>query len=404
MPLYKYKAKDKQGFSKDGLTEAESPQALTVSLKKLGYTVMAVKEQTGVDVSISEFIDKIKGISRQDVILFIRQLSVMLGAGISLINSLDSIREHIQNRKLKEILSEVKEDIKGGQSFSNSLKKHPKVFPDLFVNMVVAGEASGKLAEVLVMVAQLGIQEIELRTKVKAAFTYPIILVVVSVGIVTAMLVGVLPKFVGIFESTGVKLPMSTVILLGISDFLRRFKYLILVVGIAGGWGVKQCLKTEKGKYKFDRAFLRLPVLGSLLLKATVCRFTRNLSLLTKTGVPILHALEVSASTVDNSEIRKGLNDVQGSLTSGEGLAQSLRVSGIFPSMVVQMISAGESTGELDKMLNEIANFYDLEVSQATKNLTAILEPLLLVVMGGIVGFIALSVLLPMFNMVKAFR
>ena len=303
-----------------------------------------------------------------------------------------------------DLILSVKEDVEGGASFNQALAKHPLVFSDLFVNMVKVGESAGILDEILDRLTHLGVREMELRTKIKAAFAYPTILVVLALAVIIFLLVAVLPKFIGMFEAQDIRLPLPTLILITISSFLRRFFVLITFGLVIGATFLLRYIKTDNGKYKLHSFILGLPIFGNLWLKILIARFAYTLAALTKSGIPILQALAVVEGTVGNVVIVHALQHVRSSLTEGQSLAEPFKASGIFPAMVVQMISAGEKTGKIDVMLEDIAEFYELETGYAVRNMTAMLEPALLLIMGFIVGFIALSVLLPIFNVVKAMQ
>ena len=404
MPSFRYKVRDRFGAAVTGVVEAETPNVVALNLRKLGYSVIDIIEQRGLEVYFSNFLSGFQKIKKQELILFTRQISAMMKSGLTLIDSLEGALAEIRNKKFREVILKVKDDVEGGASFNQALAKHPLVFSILFVNMVKAGESAGILDDILNRLTHLGIREMELRTKIRAAFTYPTILVVLALAVIIFLLVGVLPRFIGMFEAQNLSLPMPTLILMGISSFLRRFFFLILLGLIIGGILLSRYIKTDKGKYELHSFILGLPLFGNLWLKILIARFAYTLSALTKSGIPILQALAVVEGTVDNVVIVHALQHVRSSLTEGQSLAEPFKASGIFPTMVVQMISAGEKTGKIDAMLEDIAEFYELETGYSIRNMTVILEPALLLIMGFVVGFIALSVLLPIFNVVKAMQ
>ncbi|HDZ76920.1 MAG TPA: type II secretion system F family protein [Candidatus Omnitrophica bacterium] len=404
MPFFRYKVRDRFGAAVTGLVEAETLNLVALNLRKLGYSVIDIAEQSKVEISLGNFVSGLQKIKKQELILFTRQISAMMKSGLTLIASLEAALSEVRNKKFRDVILSVKEDVEGGASFNQALAKHPLVFSDLFVNMVKVGESAGILDEILDRLTHLGVREMELRTKIKAAFAYPTILVVLALAVIIFLLVAVLPKFIGMFEAQDIRLPLPTLILITISSFLRRFFVLITFGLVIGATFLLRYIKTDNGKYKLHSFILGLPIFGNLWLKILIARFAYTLAALTKSGIPILQALAVVEGTVGNVVIVHALQHVRSSLTEGQSLAEPFKASGIFPAMVVQMISAGEKTGKIDVMLEDIAEFYELETGYAVRNMTAMLEPALLLIMGFIVGFIALSVLLPIFNVVKAMQ
>jgi type IV pilus assembly protein PilC len=404
MPYFKYKVRDRFGSSVTGVIEAESAKTVAFNLRKLGYSIIDIEERAGIETYISNLLDKFRKIKRQEIVLFTRQLSAMMKSGLPLLLSLEGTISEIRNTKFRDIIISVKKDVEGGSSLNEALSRHPEVFSNLFVNMIKAGEAAGILDEILERLSQLGIKEIELRTKIRAAFTYPTILVILATCVIIFLLVAVLPKFTTVFETSGFPLPLPTVILITISNFMQRYFLFLIALGIFLFWLFKTYINTEKGRYDFHHFLLSIPIFGDLWLKILISRFAYTLSSLTKSGIPILQALAVVEGTVGNMVIVRALQHVRSSLTEGQSIAEPFKASGLFPAMVIQMISAGEKTGKLDEMLEDIGNFYELETGYAIRNMTSLLEPVLLLIMGLIVGFIALSVLLPIFNVVKAMQ
>ncbi|MFH1655642.1 MAG: type II secretion system F family protein [Candidatus Omnitrophota bacterium] len=404
MPFYRYKSRDRLGRVLDAVVEYDSEEKLSANLEQMGLHVFAIEDVTEKSSKLAEFTDRFKVISRYDVIIVSRQLATMINAGVTLLDSLDGIAKQTQNRKLKAVMEDIIERVRTGSSFSQALGAHPSVFNEMYVNMVRVGEEGGILGTILERLSTLAIHESELKSKIKAAVTYPMIIISLTILIVVFLLIFVMPRFINIFESAGAELPLPTKILLGISYLLRNRWYIILVLLGAGVWTFLQSIKGERGRYRFDQIKLFLPVTGPLYLKILISRFTRLLSELSKSGIPLLYAIEVVGRTIDNKLLSQIITGTKKGVAAGQNLSDPLRLSGIFPPMVIQMISAGEKTGRLDDMLNEVSNFYDLEVEYGIRNLTAWIEPAMIVVMGLIVGFIALSVLLPIFNLVKLFK
>lgn len=404
MPLFRYKVRDRFGAAVTGLIDGDSSKTVAVNLRKLGYSVIYIEEQAALEAFFDSFLSRIQTIKSDEVILFTRQLSAMIKSGLPLLVSLDGTLPEIRNKKFKDTISQVKKDIEGGMSFHEALSKHPLVFSSLYVNMVKAGESAGILDAILERLAQLGLRDIELKSKIKAAFVYPIVLLVLSVAVIIFLLVAVLPKFIAIFEASEMSLPLPTVILITMSNILRHFFIPLVIVVIASVSLFLRYTKTDRGRYNLHHFFLGIPVFGTLWLKIIVARFSYTLAYLTKSGVPLLQGLAIVEGTISNAVVVHALQHVRSSLTEGQSLAEPFKASGLFPAMVVQMISAGEKTGKLDAMLEDIAEFYELETGYAIRNMTALLEPVLLLFMGLMVGFIALSVLLPIFNVVRAMQ
>jgi len=404
MPTYTYKARDRQGEPLTAKIEAENELSLASSLRSIGYSVISIEEETPLKANLAQAWQKLKKTHKSELIFFSRQLSSLLRSGIAITTALSSIAEQTKNKLLKDAINAVLKDIQAGISFSEALAKHPDIFSDLFVSMIKVGEAAGILDEVLDRLAQLGAQELEVKTRIKSAMTYPVILVTVAVIIVSFLLINIIPKFVVVFESYEARLPLATQILLGVSFVARRLWFLVIAAaGIFIFW-LRRYIKTENGRYKFDFYLLRLPLFGQLYLKLIVARFSRTLGALVKSGVSILEALSVTEKTVGNAVISRVIDNIRSAITEGQSLAEPFKASGVFPPTVIQMVSLGEKSGKLDQMLIEVADFYDEEVDYTIKNITTALEPLLLLGMGLMVAFIALSVLLPIFNLIKVFR
>ena len=404
MPKFKYRARDRFGSFLTGVVEADGRIILAQNLRKLGYNVISIRELNTFEQSIERLLQKLRGIPKQEILVVTRQLGTMLSAGIPMLPCLESIANQTPIEKLKFVLRQIINDVRQGLSLSQALGKHTDVFSDLFVNIVHVGESTGQVDQTLSRLAQAGTKEQQLRAKVKAALTYPCVLIIAGIVVVVFLLVKIIPQFSQIFLSADVALPLPTKILLSISGFFQSFWWLLLILVVALVAGLQKFVKTENGRYHVDHFILRIPIVGELLLKSTIASMTRSLGLLTKSGVTILNALEVVEKTIGNRVMVRIIQNVRSQVTEGKKLTEPLAMSGFFPPMVIQMLSAGEETGNLDRMFEEIADFYDIEVNTMVDNLTSLLEPFLLLVMGGVVAFIALSVLLPIFNLVKVFR
>lgn len=403
MTTFVYKARDKQGLPIAGTVDAENRQIPVQNLRSLGYSVVSIKKKSQIKIFLQDLLSRRRKKTEQ-LIFFTQQLQVMLKSGIPLIEALSGLVEQTKDKLFKQTLLSISQDIKGGMNFSASLAKYPVIFSETFVSMIEMGETGGVLEKSLDRLTQSNSQELETRACIKSAFTYPIILVVVAIIILGFLLINILPKFVLVFETYGAKLPLPTRILLTMSSLMSRFWHIGGLIILLSVFYFKRFIKSEKGEHYFHFYLLKMPLFGELYTKTIISKFTQTFGAMTEAGVPILKALSVSERTVPNVVIKKVIHNICLSVGKGENLAKPFKVSGFFPPMVIQMISAGEKTGQLDKMLLSIANFYEQEVGHTIKNITTILEPVLLLTMGSAVAFIAFSVLLPIFNLVKVFR
>ena len=404
MPAYNYKARNQQGEFVVGTLDMESESSVAANLDKLGYTILEIRTPSKVMPSFADFTDRFQGLNKQEVALFSRQLSTLIRSGMPLLPALTTICEQTVNKKFKIILEEIRQSVQAGSSFSEALSKYPTVFSELFVSMVRVGETGGIMDQVLDRLSTLGTQEMEIHSRVMSAMTYPIVLVVISFLIVNFILVGVLPKFVMVFKASDAALPIPTLIVLGASWVLRKFWILLLAIAVVGFTLFRRYTSKGPGKLRFHRWLLKVPVFGELYAKIQVSRFTRTLSTLTASGVPILQALSVVEKTITNVIIQKAVQDIRIAIASGSTLVEPFRATGLFSPMVVQMVAIGEKSGSIDRMLEEVSKFYDPEIEYTIKNLTSLLEPFMLLAMGMMVAFIALSVLLPIFNLMKVFK
>jgi len=396
---YAYKAKDRSGQIVSGNIEGDNTTAVVTKLRQMGYTVLNVNEKAaGVGgINIQLFKKKVK---LKDVAIFSRQFATMINSGLSLTKSLNILAEQTENPTLAEVITGIQKDVEAGQTLSDAIGRHDQVFSSLFINMVKAGETGGVLDDVLVRVAEHHEGEVTLKAKIKSAMTYPVVMFIMSMLILFAMLTFVVPVFVGMFASLGGDLPLPTKVLVALSGFIRGFWYL-LIAGVMGlRYAIKTYKKTTQGRMTIDKLKLRLPVFGNLNSKLAIARFTRTFGTLVTSGVPILQALEIVSATSGNEVVSKAIKATRVSIKEGETIAKPLAQSPIFPPMVVQMISVGEETGALDTMLQKIADFYEEEVATMVEGLTALIEPLMIAVMGTIIGGIIISLYLPMFKLI----
>jgi len=403
MPIFSYKSRDESGRSISGEMDAPNKDALASKLQKQKYTVISITERS-MSFSIDKYLRKLTRVSTNDLVMFNVQLANMISSGISLPTSILTLSEQIENERLKEAVEEVYNDIKGGQTFADALKKHPKIFPSIFTNMIHAGEVSGNLDEILNRLASFAEHESEQKQKIITALFYPMILAVVGTLVIILIIVTILPSFAKIFIDANVPLPLPTMVLYNLNLFIRSFWKHTVVVLVALYFSFNWYKKTPNGKSQIDGAMLKLPVWGKLIRQSTIARLTRTLASLISSGVPMLQALEVTEQTIDNAIISKVLKNVYSSVSKGETISAPLRESNQFPAMPVHMIAVGEETGALDTMLNKVADYYDLETEYSIRRITSLLEPIFLVVIGGMVGFIFASILLPIFQMVKTLK
>lgn len=406
MPHYKYIARDQSGKRITGSQEAPEPNVLIERLTQKGYIVTKlepVNEQVSSNWLKMSF-GSGKKISEEQFIFFNLQLANMIESGLTLLSSLENIIQQIKNAAFRGILRRVAGGIEEGKSFSEATAQFPKVFPELFTSLVYAGEVSGTLDSILQRYAKMVEDQFELKKKVKSAMTYPIILITVSVGVVVLMITLVVPNFVTIFVKSGIPLPWPTQFLYNLSMGARRYWYISLLVCILPFAVVGFMKTTLWGRKALDNFKLRVPLFGSLTRKVIMSRWARTLGTLIGGGLPILQALVISKKVAQNVLIEKGIQDACEAVEKGGRVGDTFRENKEFPIEVVQMISVGEESGSLDKMLIKIAEFYDKIISYQVKRLSELIEPMFLVVVGAIVAFIMISILLPIFDMMKAIQ
>lgn len=403
MPTYVYKARDGVGKSVKGTMEAPTQEELVARLHKMGYVTTGMAEALP-GVSFKPLTVSFQRIKTEDLALFNIQLSNLIHAGVSLVASLETLEKQVENRKLKSVLESVTRAVESGKSFSEALAHHPGVFPGLFVNMIKAGEASGKLDMILSRYAVFMEEQTELKQKISGALFYPCILLLAGLGVTLFIVTFIIPQFVEIFIRSGIQLPTLTLALYQVGMGIKHFWPSLFLFLIAGIFGIRLYIGTPGGRLNFDRLALGLPLIGSLVRKASISRFARTLGMLVESGVPILQSLELVRDIIGNEVLARVVESARLAVEKGEKISEPLRVSGEFPPDTVRMVAVGEETGNLDGMLAKTADFYDRSVAYAIKKLTTLIEPLLLVVMGCMVGFMMASLLLPMFDMMKLLR
>jgi len=403
MPQYTYKARDASGKRVSGTMESASRAELIDKLHNMGYMTTSVAQVTP-GIQIGSIFDRLKWVSSDDMLLFYIQLSNMINAGITIMMSLSTLAKQIENRNLKEAIGSVSRQVEAGSTLSQAFGTEPRMFKRLFVNMIKAGEASGNLDTVLMRYANFFEKEVELKQKIKGAFFYPIILLCAGVMVTLLIVTFVIPQFAEIYLKAGIKLPIPTLIVYKVGVMIKHFWYLLVMFTIAILLGIRYYFKTERGTFLLDKLKLRMLIIGPLYRKVAIARFTRTLATLLGSGVPILESLDIVKEVTGNEVLARVIANVKKGVEKGERMSETLKISEEFPPDVVQMVSVGEETGALDKMLNKVGDFYDMTVNYAVKKLTTIIEPLFLVIMGIMVGCIMASMLLPMFDMVKTLR
>jgi type IV pilus assembly protein PilC len=395
---FQYKVRDRTGNVTTGSLVADSEALVLARLREQGLTPLDVKRQKR---GIGQIEFGGKKVKLKQVALFSRQFATMVNSGLPILRAIGILSDQSDNKELARVLSEVRLDVEQGSSLSGAIGKHDHVFNNLYVSMVRAGETGGSLDSTLTALADMIEREVRLRGKIKSAMTYPVAVVALVVLIMSAMLLFVVPQFESIFGQLGGTLPLPTRGLLWMSETFKSYWYIVLLGAIGGRFFFRRYKKTEKGREVVDAVKLRAPVFGALFHKTALSRFSSTLAMLMKSGVPILQALEIVSDTVNNKVVGKAITEVQLSVRDGESIAKPLLKYPVFPPMVVQMISVGEETGQVDLMLEKIAQFYDQEVEAAVDSLTSLIEPILIAVIGGCVGAAVVALYMPMFNIIK---
>ncbi len=399
MNTYQYTAKDKNGFSVTGALDSASESEVAEILHKKELVIVSIEQAK--KKGIGKIRSRDKRVKLDDLLVFTRQLATMIDAGIPLVHSLGILAEQTENNNLKNVVTAVRQDIEAGINFSDALSKHPDVFSDLFTNMARAGETSGMLDEVLDRLASYLEKSAKLIRKIRSSLVYPVVVVSMAVLITTVLLLKVVPTFKGIFETLGGKLPLPTQILITASDLFRQYFLYLVGLLVFLGFLLRKYINTKKGRYNFDRSKLKAPVLGPLFRKLAVAKFSRTFSTLVRSGVPILNALDIVSKTSGNRVIEEAVIDCSKAVRSGEPISRPLSRGSVFPPMVCRMISVGEQTGQLEKMLSKIADFYDDQVDAAAAALTSMIEPLVIAFLGVVIGGIVISLFLPIFKITE---
>jgi len=402
--VFEWSGKTSKGTIESGEMPAGSKEEVMALLRKKNITPTLIKpkEKKAAFAGLSAMRSKVKD---KDIVIFTRQFATMIDAGLPLVQALEILTAQVENKFLAKTLGMIKSDVESGSTYADALRKHPKAFTELYANMVAAGESGGILDTILNRLAAYIEKSMKLKKKVKGAMTYPIVVSTIAIAVIAIIMIFVVPTFTKMFATMGGTLPLPTLMIIKLSNFLAGIGGVLSFLAIVAFFiGLGQIRKTEKGQVATDKIFLKLPIFGILLRKVAVAKFTRTLSTLIGSGVPILDGLEITAKTAGNKVIEYAVMDVRAAVSEGKTLAEPLLKSKVFPPMVTHMIAVGESTGALDSMLSKIADFYDDEVDAAVSNLTAMMEPMLMVFLGGTVGYIVVAMYLPIFKLITLIK
>jgi type IV pilus assembly protein PilC len=394
MPVFEYTARTASGKETNGTVNASTREDAVQQLRRNRMVVVRVREKKKQA--------RARGVPTRDIVIFTRQFATMINAGLPLVQALDILAKQSDNKSLSEVTQQVVYDVESGNTLADALEKHPNAFSQLYVNMVSAGEAGGILDTILLRLAGFLEKNDAIVRKVKGAMIYPAVIMAVAAIAIIVLLVFVIPTFQNMFASVGLELPLPTRIVIALSQLLQGFWWAFILGGVALAFVIRRYYATDSGKLVIDRLLLRLPILGDVLRKSAVSRFTRTLGTLLSSGVSILEGLEITARTAGNRVIHDAVMKARTSIAGGETIAAPLEESGVFPPMVTSMISVGEATGGLDEMLSKIADFYDDEVDAAVGALLSLMEPIMIVFLGGVVGGMIVAMYLPIFDMINA--
>jgi len=400
---YSYRVRDRQGKIITGKLEADNEASVSARLREMGYFVIGVEVEKP-SITKREIRILKPRVKTKDVTVFTRQFATMINAGLPLVKCLNILSEQTESPVLTEVIVDVQHEVEMGRSLSEALSKHPDVFSELYTSMVKAGEIGGVLDDVLLRIATTLESEAEIRRKIKSALTYPVAMFAISILLLVVMLVFVVPSFEKMFKEIGATLPLLTRMVMGLSHFLLSWMGMLFIAALIGGViYLRRWVKTPSGRRKYDAIKLKLPVFGNLIHKMSLSRFSRTLGTLVASGVPILQALEITSKTVGNVLVAEAVENVRAGVKEGESIARPLSQSPLFPPMVTQMLAIGDETGALDTVLNKVSDFYDSEVSTTVDAMTSLLEPILIVFLGLVVGVIVLSLYMPIFSLITQF-
>jgi type II secretory pathway component PulF len=403
MPNYRYKARDKYGALSVGTFETSGREAVAGHLDSLGYIPVLIEEERP-GLTLGQYLPQFQVVTATELIVFSRQLATLISAGIPFMASFTALEEQTENPKLKKTINQVRRDVEGGSTFADALAKHPKVFSPMYSSMVKAGETGGVLDEILNRLAMLAEHDAETRARIKAATRYPKIVIatlVVAFGILVSF---VIPKFAALYMNFKAELPLPTRIMIGINNGVHQYGFLILIIIVFSFVGFKKYIHSPRGRLWWDGFKLKLPIFGVIFTKTALSRFARVFGTLTRSGLPVLQTLEIVSSTVGNVVIARVVDNVRDSARQGRGIVQPMKVSKVFPPIVIQMVAVGEESGKMEEMMMKVSEYYDRDVEYAIKNLSSSLEPLLLAVIGVVVLFLALAIFMPWWNLINVVK
>lgn len=403
MATFVYRVRDVRGIPSNGEVEADNRMSAAAELRNKGFTVVDLSEKKAGGRPLKEVLAEARPIKARNLTVFSRQFATMINSGLALLRALHILEGQTQNVRLKNVIGDVRTRVEGGMSLSDSMETHPKVFNRLYISMVRAGEAGGILDDTMNRVASQLEAEDNLKRQVRSAMVYPVLIAVFALLVLTAMVLFIIPIFSKMYADLGSQLPLLTRIMVGISDTMRSiYGVLVAAVLIGATYGLIRLKRTPQGTAFWDRAKLRAPMgIGEIIRKIAMARFSRTLGTLISSGVPILQAIDITGDTAGNSVVTKAMSSVKNSVKEGRPMSEPLSQESVFPPMVTQMIAVGEETGAMDTMLNKIADFYEEEVDAAVKSLTSVLEPIMMIGVGALVGIIVIALYLPIFNLME---
>ena len=399
--IFKYRARDLKGDDRNGEIESNDAHGAATVLRRQGLIVISINPKTTINIKVlDKFLNRV---SSDSVVNFTRQIATMIEAGLVLSEAVDILSEQQSQKRFKEVLEEISADLKGGLSFAASLGRYQDIFPNLYVNLVKAGETSGKLDEVLIRMADTLEKEREFKARIKGAMIYPMVVITMMFFVIVIMMVFVIPKLTGFYTQSNLDLPLPTKILIGASSLFTNFWWAMIVVTISIVFGFKRFLSTSRGKYTWDRFLLKIPKLGTLISNVILTNFNRTFALLTSAGIPMLDAINIVEDVTSNAVYKEGLKTAYTGVESGLTFSQQLIALPYFPRLMGQMIRVGEETGKIDEIFERLADYYESESDHLIKNLTVAIEPLILVVLGIGVAFLVISIILPIYKLTTSF-
>lgn len=406
MPVFEYKGLTTNGKDAKGFIDAENLQSAKIKLRRSGVFTVEISEELEkrAEAEPSAVGSILRRVKKQEITVFTRQLATLLAAGLPLMEGLSAAIDHIDDPLLKRTITRIREDVREGKSLADAMRSHPKAFSGLYTNMIQAGETSGALDVVLARLADFQESQVRLRNKIWATMTYPVMMLFIGIGVLAFLFSFVIPQVTKVFEDIGQALPLPTLILISISNFFRSYWWAVAAGVIVIVFSISKYVKTPQGKVMYDRLILKVPMFGKIVKLIAISRFARTLSTLLASGVPLITSMDIVKAVVNNTVLSKVLEDAKERVREGESLSEPLKRSGIFPSMVIQMIMVGERSGELEGMLTKVSEAFDNEVDTTVAGLTALLEPVMILFMGVIVLFVVLSILLPIFEMSQVVR